>query len=106
MNYTRPTTWGGNGRVFSASHTSKVPFSALVLHERHARDRALVNALSSAYGEEPEVRDLIVQVRRGCLPDTQRRWACEALGFGDALSLAAPPVLSRLPKKPPLHRAA
>ena len=102
MNYLRPTTWGGNGRVFSTS-CSRSLFSELVLRARHADDMALVHALGSAYGqEEPEVLDLIARVKQGCLHETQRRWVCEALGSG--LPTEVPRVLHNLPKKPPVVR--
>jgi len=100
-NYKRPTTWGGNNRTFSSNVSSTMCISALVMHERLITDTALVSELMSAYGqEEPEVRELVIQVRRGCLIDSQRRWACEALGLERPPSVP-PAVLRNLPKKPP-----
>jgi hypothetical protein len=103
-NYKRPTTWGGNGRNFSPCASRSTSFYTLVLRDRHVADKALVNELASTYGhEEPEIRELVIQTRRGCLDAEQRQWACEALGLdGLPLKFSAPEVLRFLPKSPPV----
>jgi hypothetical protein len=105
-NYKRPTTWGGNNRTFSSGCSKPLSFSALLLQDRRVADAALVTELMSSYGqEEPEVRALITQTRRGCLGDSQRRWACEALGLEKPPSVT-PAVLRILPKSPPDRQVA